>query len=445
MIERYSQPEIADIWSDKSKFEFYLKVEIALLKALEEEKIIPPNTAKTIESSAKVNPNRIDELERETKHDVIAFCTSITENLPKEIAKFFHFGCTSSDIIDTATNLQIKQSLKLILPKLKNVVQTLDALAAEHKGTIAMGRSHGINAEPISFGTKFLSFKAEFDRRYSELKNFAENEISGQLSGAVGNYTVLTPQVEKIAINSLGLEVEPLSTQVIPRDRILKLISITAMIASAIERVAVEIRHLHHSDINELAEGFSKGQKGSSTMPHKKNPISGENLSGLVRVIRSHLLIAHENNALWHERDISHSSAERMMLPDNLGLTFYCLKRLDSTLNNLVIHKSNIENKVLNNFNYLSSYILHKLLLTSNVTREELYKDVQEAFFSAKSAEDLIKKIKQLPSAQDTDWSYLTALDINGLKKIYFKHLDEVYSRNKKASSTEEAYSKDDN
>ncbi len=320
MIERYDCPEISDIWNEYNKFKTYLDVELALTKALEGKRI-PQGVSTTIMEKAKIDPKRINEIEKTTRHDVIAFCTSITENLPKDISKYFHFGCTSSDIIDTATTLQIKKSALLIHKQLKAVCSTLLSKAEETKHIICMGRSHGMNAEPMSFGLKFLSAFAEFSRRYRELDYYIEKDLTGQLSGAVGNYTVITPEIEKEAIESLGLNVEPVSTQIIPRDRILKLISITAQIASAIERLVKEIRHLHHSDLNEVYEGFSKGQKGSSTMPHKKNPISSENLTGMARVIRSHLTIAHENNTLWHERDISHSSAERMFLPDNLGLT----------------------------------------------------------------------------------------------------------------------------
>lgn len=431
MIERYECDEISDIWKDEQKFHYFLDVELALSKALEDEEIIPKGTTETIKSKSKINIDRINELELSTKHDVIAFCTSITENLPVEVSKFFHFGCTSSDIIDTALSMQIKDSLHLITLQVKNVIKSLDHIALEHKETMSMGRSHGINAEPISFGSKFLSFKAEFKRRLIELESFSKNELTGQLSGAVGGYTVLSPKVEELALAKLELNAEPISTQVIPRDRIMKLISITSMIASAIERVAFEIRHLHHSDIREVSEGFSKGQKGSSTMPHKKNPISGENLSGLARVIRSHLLVAHENNALWHERDISHSSAERMILPDNLGLTFYSLKRLNSTLENLVIHKSHIESKVLGHFNYLSSYILHRLIKETDGSRDDLYKHLQEVFFEAKSIEDLRNALESESFSKSIDWSFLGALDISGLKKIYFNHLDEVFERNK--------------
>lgn len=428
MIERYNSPEISDIWSEQSKFKTFLEVELALIKALEGKRI-PEGISQAIKEKAKISVERINEIEKATRHDVIAFCTSITENLPDEISKYFHFGCTSSDIIDTATTLQIKRSCNLIKNQLKKLNESLLTKAEETKHVICMGRSHGMNAEPMSFGAKFLSSYAEFSRRLQDLNRFIENDLTGQLSGAVGNYTVLSPEIEKEAIESLNLRVEEVSTQVIPRDRILKLLSITASIASAIERIAFEIRHLHHSDIGEVHEGFAKGQKGSSTMPHKKNPVSGENLSGLARVIRSHLIVGHENNALWHERDISHSSAERMILPDNLGLCFYSIRRLTSTIDNLVVHTDRIQAKVYGDFSYLSSFVLHKLIEENNASREELYSVVQDASFQSNSIEAYKKNLEKSELVKNTDFSFLASLDDIQLRKIYLAHIDTVFER----------------
>ena len=428
MIERYDCPEISDIWKDQNKFATYLKVELALTKALEGKKI-PEGITEAIRGKAKINPARIKEIEAQTKHDVIAFCSSITENLPNGVSKFFHFGCTSSDIIDTATNLQIKSSLDLILKQYKKLLKALEDKAKETKEIIAMGRSHGMNAEPMSFGQKFLSSYAEFYRHYLDLKSYNENELTGQFSGAVGNYTILNTEIEKEAVEALGLNVEAVSSQVIPRDRIAKLVSITALIASAVERLSVEIRHLHHSDIGEVFEGFSAGQKGSSTMPHKKNPVSGENLSGIARVIRSHLSIAHENIPLWHERDISHSSAERMMLPDNLGLTYYALKRLASTVENLVINKERIQEKCLNSFSHLSSYVLHEIIEKVNAPREDIYPVVQKASFEAKDATEFLKIIKEDPKFAHLELLRVDAMGLEGLKKLYLKETDKVFAR----------------
>lgn len=428
MINRYDSPEISEIWKDQNKFATYLQVELALVKALEG-KLIPEGIHDLIKDKAQVDPKRIDEIEKVTKHDVIAFCSSITENLPGDVSKYFHYGCTSSDIIDTATNLQIKQSVDLIIKKLSKLLAALEKKAVETKYLITMGRSHGMNAEPMSFGQKFLSFYAELYRRYEELKDYYDNELTGQISGAVGNYTILSTEIEQEAIELLGLKVEEISTQVIPRDRIAKLISINALIASSLERIAVEIRHLHHSDINEVYEGFSKGQKGSSIMPHKKNPISGENISGLARVIRSHLTIAHENIPLWHERDISHSSAERMMLPDNLGLTFYAINRMTSTIENLVINEEKVEEKVFNNYTYLTSYILHQILNEYDGPREDIYPILQEAAFKANDRVDFFKLIKENKKLKDINFKEANFENESELKKIYLKDVDKVFER----------------
>jgi len=434
MIPRYDRSEISELWADKNKFENYLKVELAVLKALEGDKI-PHGIAAAVKEKAIINPERIDEIEKVTKHDVIAFCTSITENLPADIGKFFHFGVTSSDIIDSALTLQIKDSLKVILPLYKKLLKSIHKRAIDMKSVATIGRSHGMYAEPFSFGQKLLGFYCEFSRHYQELENFYKNDLTIQISGAVGNYTILTPEVEEKVAVELGVKVEPLSTQVIPRDRIAKLININALIAAAIERICVEIRHLHRSDVAELHEGFSKGQKGSSTMPHKKNPISGENLTGIARVLRSHMTMAHENIVLWHERDISHSSAERMYLPDNLTLMYYAINRLTDTVDNLVFHNEKIEEKVENEFTYLSSYYLHHFIEHSDLTRESLYELVQKASFEGHKtgkAEDFYNALVLSAKEQGIETT-LPSPSISEIKAIYLKHVDEIFSRVEKA------------
>ena len=435
MIHRYREEAIATIWSDQQRFEYYLQAELALLEALEESKDfpIPAGTAEQIRRQAVVNPQRIEEIERETRHDMIAFCTSITEQLPPHVGRFFHFGVTSSDIIDTALSLQIKASLEVLRPAFKKLLTTLWERAQEMKDVMTMGRSHGMEAEPISFGHKLLGHYCEFSRRYRELIQFADRGLTAQFSGAVGNYTILTPAIETAAAATLGLPAEPVSTQIIPRDRIAKLVALNALTASAIERLAVEIRHLHHSDVGELHEGTQKGQKGSSTMPHKKNPISGENLTGMARVLRSHLPIALENIVLWHERDISHSCAERLYLPDHLGLLYYALKRLDNTVENLVFHRDRMEQKVRRTGNYLSSYYLHQLIKNTELSREDIYPLVQQAAFrSQHSCDTFHQELNSILKKSGISQKF-SPPGINWIQETYLGDTDEIFTRAQKS------------
>jgi adenylosuccinate lyase len=297
---------------------------------------------------------------------------------------------------------------------------------------MTLGRSHGMYAEPMSFGQKLLGHYAEFKRRREDLEDFYQNELTIQLSGAVGNYTILTPDIEESVAKKLGVKVEDVSTQIIPRDRIAKLISITALVANAIERLAVEIRHLHHSDVKEVAEGFRPGQKGSSTMPHKKNPIASENLTGLSRFLRSHLNMALENSILWHERDISHSSAERLYLPDHFGILTYALDRFTTTLNLLDIDASVVEGKVLNNTHYLSSFYLHYLIKNcESLTREDLYAIVQAASFDqeAKTNPGKFRDLIQREIKKRNMEIQLPEVNAEGLRNIYLKSVDRIFKR----------------
>lgn len=433
MIPRYEKKEISELWSEEAKFSTYLEVELAILRALEGD-IVPKGVADKIQAKAKISPKRIAEIEQVTRHDIIAFCTSITENLNAETGRFFHFGVTSSDIIDSALTLQIKRSLERIQPEFKKLLHALFKRAQEMKEVATLGRSHGMMAEPLSFGQKLLGHYNEISRRYRDFTRFIDEELTVQFSGAVGNYTILSPDQEKQAADHLGLKVEPLSTQVIPRDRIAKLIALNSLTASALERLAVEIRHLHRSEVDELHEGFAKGQKGSSTMPHKKNPIATENLTGMARFLRSHLSIALENIVLWHERDISHSSAERMYLPDHLGIFFYSLERMTKTIEQLDFHLETIEGRVQQNFTYLSSYYLHYLIQKTQLPREELYLLVQEASFKGQEKKDPLV-FHQVLTALMKKENFVFDLPLPSfeeIKKIYLKHADQVFSRSLK-------------
>lgn len=426
MIPRYEVKDISALWTETKRFETFLKVEITLLKALEVKGKIPEGTSKAF-ANVVINPARILEIEEITRHDVIAFCTSITEQVDAVHARYFHFGVTSSDILDTALSLQLRDSLQILIKDTKALMKELGDQVEKSKDLLCMGRSHGMYAEPMIFAQKFLSFQQEIRRRLDDYENILKTEITGQISGAVGNYTILDAEIEALTLKELGLKTEAVSTQVIPRDHLAKIVANGALLASALERMAVEFRLLHHSDISEIHEGFKKGQKGSSTMPHKKNPISSENISGLSRLIRSHVEVALQNNVLWHERDISHSSTERLYLPDHFGLVSYAVRRMTSTVRDLELHREKIEAKALENFSALSSYLLHEMILLNSTTREELYAFVQEASFTAKNADEFFQWIET--QGKKKGYQLPVLLKQNELKDHYVKRFAAVLAR----------------
>jgi adenylosuccinate lyase len=428
MINRYDIADISKLWTDESRFHYYLKVEIAYLHTLEVMGMIKPGTAEKL-AGAKINPERISEIEKVTNHDVIAFCTSITEQFSPEDGRYFHFGITSSDVIDTAHALLIKDSMNVILKDLHQLKKTLRKKAEETSDLLCIGRSHGISAEAMVFGQKFLSFEAELERRLTEWME-AINELTGQLSGAVGNYTVVTPELEVMTLQQLGIRAEPVSSQVIPRDRYAKIISIGALLGSLFERMAIEFRLLQHSDIDEVREGFSKGQKGSSTMPHKKNPISSENITGMARMLRSHIIPALENCALWHERDISHSSVERMMFPDHFGILAYSTRRMNHVVENLVIDREKIEHKAESNEKIYSSFVLHQLIQMNPTTkREELYEAVQSAFFNSKTKEELRETLVQDLDSRRLKHDAQTWINFENMREHYKTQFKKILAR----------------
>jgi adenylosuccinate lyase len=428
MIDRYEVKDISSLWTDESRFRYYLQVEIAHLQTLEEDGLVAKGTAKKLEQ-AKINPARISEIEKVTNHDVIAFCSSITEQFPPEEGRFFHFGITSSDVIDTAHSLLIRDSMKVVLKDLEALKNSLRTKAEETSDLLCIGRSHGISAEAMIFGQKFLSFEAEISRRIIDWQHCL-GSLTGQLSGAVGNYTVVTPEQEARTLSRLGLNVERVSSQVIPRDHMALMVSVGAIIGSLLERMAIEFRLLQHSDIDEVREGFSKGQKGSSTMPHKKNPISSENITGMARMLRSHTLPVLENCALWHERDISHSSVERMLLPDHFGILAYSLRRMKNVVDNLVINKEKIERKVSDNEKIYSSYVLHKLIqLNPTVKREDLYEVVQTSFFNATNKNELKKNLMQELSSRNLSHDAESWINFENLRDHYKAQFQKVLKR----------------
>ena len=425
MIERYAIKEISAIWCDHNRFATYLKVELAVLEALGDS--LPPDVLPTIRRQAQINLQRIQEIEQLTRHDMIAFCTSITEDLEPQVGKYFHYGVTSSDIIDTSLALMMKESAQWVQLAVEQLKAILWQRANQYRHLVAMGRSHGIYGEPLSFGQKLLGFYRELERRERDLGRVYSEEFTGQISGAMGNYALITRQTEGKALALLGLAREPLSTQVIARDHIAKIVLSHSLLASFIERLAVEIRHLHRSEVAEVAEGFSQGQKGSSTMPHKKNPIAAENLTGMARILRSHGNMALENCVLWHERDISHSCNERLYLPDNFGLLVYALRRLAHTLENLVVDEAVISARVEKNFNYLSSCYLHHLIRHLELSREECYVVVQDAAFAAVSGEDFHRRVLEGVEKKHCAPRSFSLPGPKKLEQLYLKEVDALF------------------
>lgn len=341
MIPRYSRPEMSAVWSDENKFKTWFEIEACACEALAKLGKIPQSAVDDIRAKGRFDQNRIDEIEAEVKHDVIAFLTNVGENVG-ESARFMHQGMTSSDVLDTSFNMRLTQSVDILLKDMDRLLAALKKRAEEHKYTLCIGRSHGIHAEPTTFGLKMLGFYAEFARNKERLAAARKEVSTCAISGAVGTFATIDPRVEQYVAEKLGLTPEPVSTQVIPRDRYAVLFTTVGIIASSIERLAIEIRHLQRTEVREAEEYFSAGQKGSSAMPHKRNPVLSENLTGLARLLRSYAIPAMENVALWHERDISHSSNERIIAPDAMiGLDF-CLNRLAGVIEKLLIYPENM-------------------------------------------------------------------------------------------------------
>ena len=412
MIERYTRQEIKKIWEDFNRYSIWLSIELAAAEGMEKFKIIPKGIVKKVKSKAKINPKRILQIESKVKHDIIAFLTSITEKVGKE-AKFLHKGMTSSDVLDTCFNLQLKQSGEILIQDINKLLTSIKNQAVKHKYTLCIGRSHGIHAEPITFGLKMLSFYQEFLRNKKRLENSIQEISTCAISGAVGTFANIDPRVENYVAKKLKLNVEPISTQIIPRDRHAQFFSTLGIIASSIERFAVEIRHLQRTEVLEVEEFFGKKQKGSSAMPHKKNPILSENLTGLARLIRSTVVPALENVALWHERDISHSAVERNIGPDATIALDFALNRLGNVVKNLNIYPKNMKkNLELTNGIFFSQRILLELT-NSGFTREKSYKIVQKNAMSAwNENSSFYDKIV-------SDENITNKIPVNKLKKLF--------------------------
>lgn len=376
MIERYSRPEMSKLWTLESRFRAWLDVELAVCEAWHKLGVIPAREMEEIRAKADFDLARILEIEERTRHDVIAFLTAVEEEVGPA-ARFIHLGCTSSDIVDTANALLLVRAGRLILAGLDRLLAVLKALALKHKGLLCMGRTHGIHAEPISFGLKMAGFYAEFVRHKKRFEAAVEDVRVGKISGAVGTYAHLSPELEAAALFILGLAPDTVSTQIVQRDRHAHYFTALALLAGGVERIGTELRHLQRTELGEVEEGFAKGQKGSSAMPHKKNPVTAENLCGLSRVIRANALAALEDMALWHERDISHSSVERVIMPDSTILADYVLHRLAGLLENLRVKPEAMQRNLAASFGLFYSQRVLMALLDAGLPRQQAYELVQ--------------------------------------------------------------------
>lgn len=408
MIDRYTRPEMGKHWTLEARFQSLMEVEVAVALAQAELKLIPKVAAEKIKKKAKFQVDRILEIEKTTKHDVIAFVSNMAENVGPE-GRYIHFGLTSSDVLDTASSLQVQRAGEVLLESVYALKKALRSQVVKHKKTLCAGRTHGMHAEPTTFGFKMAGFLAELERNEKRLVQALSQMAIAKLSGAVGTYSAQSRQVEAKVAKALGLTPETIATQVVPRDRHAELFFAISMLGAGMERLSVELRHLQRTEVSEVLEGFQKGQKGSSAMPHKRNPISGENLTGAARLLRSYLQAAMEDIALWHERDISHSSVERVIFPDAFILCDYGLSRLARVVENLEVRPDKmLENIELSQGQLFSSHLL-LLLVEKGLSREEAYADVQRLSHGLKKTQTLKqaalsdKKISQLAKPKEIE------------------------------------------
>ena len=427
MIPRYTRPEMAAIWSPESKFGIWLEIETLAAEAMEQKGLIPEGVTAAVRERAGFDVDRIDEIEREVKHDVIAFLTNVAEHVGEE-ARFLHKGMTSSDVLDTCFNVQLVRATDLLLTGVDRVLAALEKRAFEHKLTPTIGRSHGIHAEPTTFGVKLATFHAEFQRARKRLELAREEVATCAISGAVGTFANIDPAIESHVAEKLGLQVEPVSTQVIPRDRHAMYFSVLGVVASSIERLATEVRHLQRTEVLEAEEFFSAGQKGSSAMPHKRNPVLTENLTGLARLVRSAVTPAMENVALWHERDISHSSVERGIGPDATVHLDFALHRLGGVVENLVIYPEAMIGTINSMGGLHNSQRILLALVEKGISREDSYRLVQRNAMRTWNKEgdllDLLKQDEEVSSRlSDAELEDLFDLD------YHFKQVDTIFER----------------
>lgn len=427
MIERYTRPEMGAIWTEENRFQAWLEVEILACEAWAELGDIPKEDVQKIRENASFNIDRIKEIEEETRHDVVAFTRAVSETLGEE-RKWVHYGLTSTDVVDTALSYLIKQANDVLLKDIERFVEILKNKAQEHKHTVMMGRTHGVHAEPTTFGLKLALWYEEMKRNLDRFKEAAAGVEFGKISGAVGTYANIDPFVEKYVCEKLGIQPAPISTQTLQRDRHAHYMGALALVATSIEKFATEIRGLQKSETREVEEFFAKGQKGSSAMPHKRNPIGSENMTGMARVIRGYMMTAYENVALWHERDISHSSAERIILPDATIALNYMLNRFGNIVKNLTVFPENMKRNMDRTLGLIYSQRVLLALIDKGMTREEAYDTVQPR---AMEAWEKQVQFRSLIEQDETITSKLTEAEIDDCfdYNYHIKHVDTIFDR----------------
>ena len=427
MIPRYSRSQMTDIWEPENKYRIWLKIEVTAAEAMAEFGMIPKEAAEAAKARGGFDIDRIDEIEREVKHDVIAFLTSVAEHVgPK--ARYLHAGLTSSDVLDTCFNVQLTEAADILIADLDGLLAALKTRAHEHKHTVTVGRSHGIHAEPTTFGLKLAQAYAEFARNRDRMIQAREEVATCAISGAVGTFAHVDPRIEAYVAEKLGLRPEPISTQVIPRDRHAAYFATLAIIASSVERLATEIRHLQRTEVLEAEEFFSKGQKGSSAMPHKRNPVLSENLTGLARIVRGYAIPAMENVALWHERDISHSSVERMIGPDATVTLDFALARLTGVIEGLMVYPERMQANMDRLGGLIHSQRVLLALTNAGVSREDAYRLVQ------RNAMKVWQENKDFLAELMADPEVTAALSEDAIRDqfdlgYHTKHVDDIFAR----------------
>ena len=427
MIARYSRPEMASIWTLDHKFHVWLDVELAATEAWERLGKVPEGTAERMRKNARFTVEEIEELEKSTHHDVVAFTRTVAKSLGDD-SKWLHYGLTSTDVVDTAYAINIRHAMEILIADCKKLLGTLETQARKYQRTPVMGRTHGVHAEPTTFGMKFLLWHSDMRRCLRRLEQAAETMRVGKLSGAVGNYGNIDPFVEKYVCEKLGLVPASVSTQVLQRDRHAELMCTIAIVGACLEKMALEVRHCQRTELREAEEPFGKGQKGSSTMPHKRNPVKSENVCGLARVLRGYAVTAMENVALWHERDISHSSAERVIIPDGTTLLDYMFERVDFILSGLLVHPENMLRSMAMSHNLVHAQRVMLALVEKGMLREAAYDLVQRLAMESWAKEC---DYKALLAADPEVSARLSASDLDALcrPENSFAHIDEIFER----------------